>query len=74
MKRFALAIALACALTGTALAGEIHTTGVQEPDPPVASSPAAPASTGEIHTTGATQESSDMLASVILTFIGLAFS
>ena len=37
MKRFVLAIALACALTGTTLAGDIHTAG--EPTP------------GEIHST-----------------------
>jgi hypothetical protein len=38
MNRFVLAIALACALSGTALAGDIHTTG--EPAP------------GDIHTAG----------------------
>jgi hypothetical protein len=38
MNRFVLAIALACALSGTVLAGEIHTAG--EPAP------------GDIHTTG----------------------
>ena len=38
MNRFALAIALSCVLTVTALAGEIHSTGAPEP--------------GEIHTTG----------------------
>ena len=27
MKRFALAIALACVLSGSALAGEVHTPG-----------------------------------------------
>lgn len=40
MKRFLLAIALACALSGTALAGEIHSTGAPAPAPaPQASSP-----------------------------------
>jgi len=33
MKRFALAVALACVLSGTVLAGEIHTTGAPEPAP-----------------------------------------
>jgi hypothetical protein len=31
MNRFVLAIALACALSGTALAGDIHTTGAPAP-------------------------------------------
>ena len=34
MKRFVLAIALACALSSTALAGEVPTTGVTTPEPP----------------------------------------
>jgi hypothetical protein len=38
MNRFVLAIALACALSGTVLAGEIHTAGAPAP--------------GEIHSTG----------------------
>jgi hypothetical protein len=36
MKRFLLAIALACALSGTTLAGDIHSAGAPEPQ---ASSP-----------------------------------
>jgi hypothetical protein len=73
MKRFALAIALACALSGTALAGEIHTTGVQASDPSI---PPATASAGEIHTTDAAspQASSELLANVILTIMSLAVS
>ncbi|MDQ5846685.1 MAG: hypothetical protein M3539_15470 [Acidobacteriota bacterium] len=73
MKRFALAIALACAISGTALAGDIHTTGVQAPEPP---SQTSPADTGDIHTTDAasTQGSSELLTNVILTIIGLAVS
>jgi hypothetical protein len=35
MKRFALAIALACVLSGSALAGDSHSTGAPTPgDPP----------------------------------------
>jgi hypothetical protein len=35
MKRFALAIALACVLSGSALAGDIHSVGAPTPsDPP----------------------------------------
>jgi hypothetical protein len=36
MKRFVIAILLACALSGSALAGEVHSTGAPEPQ---ASSP-----------------------------------
>jgi hypothetical protein len=39
MKRFVIAIALACAISGTALAGDIHSTGASEPP---ASSPVVP--------------------------------
>jgi hypothetical protein len=42
MRRLALAIALACVLSGMAHAGEIHSTGAVAPPTP-----------GEIHTTGA---------------------
>ena len=34
MKRFALAIALACALSGSAFAGDGHTVGAPDPPPP----------------------------------------
>ena len=59
MKRFVLAIALACALSGTALAGEVHTTGAPVP--------------GDMHSTGAPspQASSSVVATVILTIISL---
>jgi hypothetical protein len=39
MKRFVLAITLACALSATSLAGEVPTTGITPPPPP----PEAPA-------------------------------
>ena len=45
MSRLALAIALACVLSGMAHAGEIHSTGAVAPPTP-----------GEIHTTGAAGE------------------
>ena len=38
MKRFVLAVALACVLSGTALAGDIHTTGAPSPTPETQSS------------------------------------
>lgn len=33
MKRFALAVALACVLSASVLAGDIHSTGAPEPVP-----------------------------------------
>jgi hypothetical protein len=47
MRHFALALVLACVLSGTALAGEIPTTGGTAPQPPTSSV----ITTGEIHTT-----------------------
>lgn len=44
MKRFALAIALACVLSGSAFAGDIHSTGV--PSPGETSGPPAPGDMG----------------------------
>ena len=64
MKRFALAVALACVLSGTALAGDSHTTGAPAPAP-------AP---GDVHTTGApspapSKESSSVAATLILAIL-----
>lgn len=51
MKRLALAVALACVLSGLARAGEMHPTGaVATPTP----TPSAATVTGQIHSTGAT--------------------
>ena len=72
MRRLALAIALACVLSGLAHAGEIHTTG--------ATAPAAPGTlttTGEIHSTGGeipstcaiAPEGSNTVVTIILTLI-----
>lgn len=59
MKRFVLAIALACALSGTALAGEVHSVGAPAP--------------GDIHSTGAPapQASSPLMVEIILTIISV---
>ena len=64
MKRFALAVALACVLSGTALAGDAHTTGAPAPAP------------GDSHTTGAPSpapgsQSSSIVAAVILTILSI---
>ena len=66
MRRLALAITLACVLSGMARAGEIHTTGAAAPPPP----PSTITMTGEIHSTGAPQESNTALT-IILTIIGI---
>jgi hypothetical protein len=70
MKRFVMAIALACALSGTALAGDVHSTGAEV--------------AGDIHTTGAPapgdidstdspapQASDSVVTTVLLTIISL---
>jgi len=59
MKRLALAIALACVLSGSALAGEIPSTGAPAP-PPASETETDP---GIIHHPG--------IASVILTILSL---
>ena len=68
MRRLALAIALACVLSGMAHAGEIHSTGAVAPPTP-----------GEIHTTGAavageipsTGGESTTVLTIILTLISI---
>ena len=59
MKRFVLAVALACVLSGSALAGDVHTTGAPEPAP------------GDSHTTGAPSpaQSSSVAATVLLAIL-----
>jgi hypothetical protein len=61
MRHFALAIALACALSGSALAGDAHSTGAPEPAP------------GDIHTTGAPAPTtqSSVVAEVMLAILSL---
>ena len=72
MNRFVLAVALACALSGTALAGEIHTTGEPAPgDIPISGSPAP----GDIPTSG-TPSPGDVPSvgsSIVLMMLDLVF-
>ena len=68
MRRLALAITLACALSGTARAGEIHPTGAVAPPPPPPNS--VPAAAGEIPTTDAPQES-DIVSTIIMAIISI---
>ena len=72
MRRLALAIALACVLSGVVRSGEIHTTGaVATPTPSPATVP------GEIHPTGAVAtgatvpEEASTLITIILTLISI---
>ena len=59
MKRIALAVALACVLSGSALAGDSSTAGAPAPAP------------GDIHSTGAPSpaQSSGVAATVILAIL-----
>ena len=78
MRRLALAIALACVLSGAVRAGEIHSTGAVAPPTQGTVTDAGEVPTnggtapGEIPTTGATapQESSTLL-SILLTLISI---
>ena len=80
MRRLALAIAIACVLSGVARAGEIHTTGgIAAPTPSPVTAPGEIPTTGatapgEIHSSDATapQESST-LATIILTLTNIVF-
>ena len=56
MKRLVLAVALACALSGTALAGDFPSTGAPSP--------------GDFPSTGA-PESSDVVTAVILAILSV---
>ena len=65
MRHLALAVLLACMLSGTARAGEVPSTGVVAPPPP-----STVTTTGEIPTTDATvPQTSSTLLTIILTLI-----
>ena len=75
MRRLALAIALACVLSGVVRAGEIPSTGLIAPPPPPPTAPGEMPGTGstvrgDIPTTGAPEESGTVLT-IILTFISI---
>ena len=59
MKRFALAIALACVLSGSALAGDIATPGIASPVP------------GETHSPPGETQGPGLLETLILAIITL---
>jgi hypothetical protein len=71
MRHLALAIALACALSGVVRAGEIHSTGAIAP-PGETPTTGAVAPPGEIPGTGAaTPQASGTVLSIILTLISI---
>ena len=73
MKRFAIALVLACALSGTALAGYVPSTGAPAPQPPGdVPSTGAP---GDIPSTGSPSPGDvpSVGVSVVLTILDLMF-
>jgi len=73
MRRLALAVVLACVLSGVVCAGEIHTTGAVG-DIPTTGVPMTGEipGTGEIHSTGAaTPEAASTVLTIILTVISI---
>ena len=72
MKRLALAIALTCALSGVARAGEIHSTGAAAPQTPgEIHTTSAVSVAGEIPTTGATAAEDLTTIMIIVTLLGI---
>jgi hypothetical protein len=70
MKRFLIAIALACAVSVSVFAGEIPSDGFASP-PPAGTSQRAASSPGEIPTVGAAQPVSSAALTVIQALVGL---
>ena len=72
MKRFALAIALACALSSSVLAGDVHSTGAPTPGEVPSTGSQAP---GDMPTIGSTApgEIPTCGLSALLTILDLAF-
>ena len=74
MRRFALAMALACVLSGVIRAGEIHSTRAvgEIPTSDVAGEIPTSGAIGEIHTTGqSAPEESTTALTIILTLISI---
>jgi hypothetical protein len=69
MKRFLMAIAIACAISATTLAGDIPSGGAPQPQSQQTTSPTL---LGEIPTSDKAQSLSDAALSVILTALSLA--
>lgn len=71
MRQLAIAVLLACMLSGTARAGEVPSTGVVAPQPSSSAGvtgATGAAAAGEIHSTGG---DSTTVLTIILTFISI---
>jgi hypothetical protein len=71
MKRFLVAIALACALSVSVFAGEIPSDGFVSPPPHVTAQTTSVASPGDIPTSDSAQPASSAVLSFIQAVIGL---
>lgn len=78
MKRFLGAIALACAFSVSALAGDVPTSGLTSPEPTgptqttsVTSPGEIPSVPGDVPTSGFEQQISDGALSALLSMLGL---
>jgi hypothetical protein len=67
MKRFVMALALACVISGTALAGDVPSTGAPAPGDIPSSGAPSPARAGYIPSTGAPSP----MVTLILTVLSL---
>ena len=72
MKRFVMTVSLACVLSVSALAGEVPTGGVPQPQPPngITQAPSE-TSLGLITTVGYAEQISDAARSGLLAMLGL---
>lgn len=72
MKRFLIAIALACVLPASALAGEVPTGGLVSPPPPGTAQTSSATTPGNIPTGGFVQQLSDEATmDALLAILGL---
>lgn len=73
MKRFVMTVALACVLSVSALAGEVPTGGVPQPQAPdgITQTTTSTTSPGQVPTGGFAQQMSDVALAGLLTVLGL---
>jgi hypothetical protein len=69
MRRFVLAIALACTLSGSALAGDMPTGGIAPPSTNGSTQTTTPTSPGDIPSGGSAGQVSDAALSALLTVL-----
>jgi opacity protein-like surface antigen len=71
MKRFLAAIALACAFSVSALAGDVPTSGAPSPQASGTTTTSASSLPGDVPTSGYAEQVSDTALSALLTVLGL---